>query len=78
MAVAVFELMAVGFRDSDGVLRAAIIEDMSDDIALEGWEEDEQVIFEAEAYHLRRWCKDHGFEYLESANGEIEIELEPA
>ena len=76
MATATFELKAVGFRDSEGILRADTIRESSDTVWLEGWYEDDWVAFESEAYHLRDWCEHYGFPYFESEPVEFDLELE--
>ena len=76
MATAEFEVRAVGFRDSEGILRAEIISNFSDVIFLDGWFGHDTIEFESEAHHLRGWCDRRNLPYFESAPFEFELELE--
>ena len=60
--------------DTLGYKQAAVSEEGSDMVFFEGFKGNQGgvVSFEAEAYHLERWCKDKGLT-LKVVDREIEV-----
>lgn len=52
-------------KDGAGNISAASCEDDCDIIQICGLQNKalEDIIFESDAYHLKEWCRDYGFEY---------------
>jgi hypothetical protein len=70
------EAKVYGCVDAAGDLRTAVCEEDADRIYIEALTpEGEYEIFDSEAYHLERWCQDHGFRYYEGTLAD-DVELE--
>ena len=54
-------------EDADGNKEASVINEYADTVQFccIGFKDDERLYFEAEAYHLNKWCEDNNLKFIE-------------